>query len=138
MGDNCRIYTKYFCTEPYLVKMGSHVHIGNRVELLTHDGGVWVLREIENNHNLDWFAPITIGDNVFIGNGVKVLPGVIIGDNVIIGANSVVTKSLASNKIYGGIPAKEISDIAKYRHKKLTGCVETKKMTAAEKQIFLS
>lgn len=81
---------------------------------------------------------MTIGNNVFIGNGVKVLPCAVIGDNVIIGANSVVTKSLASNKIYGGTPAKEISDITKYCDKKIIGCVETKMMTSGEKQIYLS
>ncbi len=138
VGEGCRIYMKEIGSEPYLLTIGNHVSIGNGVELLTHDGAVWVLRELQKNHELDWFAPVTIGNNVFISNGVKVLPGVSIGDNVIIGANSVVTKSLASNKVYAGAPAKEVSDIIKYSNKKLPDCVETKTMSADEKQRFLS
>ena len=50
---------------------------------------------------------IIIGNNVWIGFGVQI-PGVIIGNNVIVGAGAVVTKSLPSNAIYGGVPAKFI------------------------------
>jgi acetyltransferase-like isoleucine patch superfamily enzyme len=138
IGKGCRIYTKFCCTEPYLLSIGNNVSIGVGVELLTHDGAIWVLRHIRKNPNLDWFAPIEIGDNVFIGNGVKILPGVTIGTNVIIGANSVVTKSLSSNKIYAGTPAQEVSNIESYCNKKIIGCVETKTMSQREKQIYLS
>jgi serine O-acetyltransferase len=50
----------------------------------------------------------TIGHNVIIGAGAKVLGGVHVADNVIIGANSVVTKSIASNQTVAGNPAKNI------------------------------
>jgi serine O-acetyltransferase len=50
----------------------------------------------------------TIGDNVTIGAGAKVLGGIIIGDNVTIGANAVVTKSLPNNVVAAGVPAKII------------------------------
>jgi serine O-acetyltransferase len=49
-----------------------------------------------------------LGNNVTIGAGAKVLGGVLIGDNVIVGANAVVTKSLESNVVVVGIPAKII------------------------------
>jgi len=51
----------------------------------------------------------TIGDNVVIGAGAKILGGVTIGDNVRIGANAVVTKDIPSNSIAVGVPAKVIS-----------------------------
>ncbi|CAH6793994.1 putative lipopolysaccharide biosynthesis O-acetyl transferase WbbJ [Vibrio chagasii] len=53
-------------------------------------------------------SPVIIESNVWLGEGVVVLPGVTIGENVIVGANSVVSKSLESNSIYAGNPAKLI------------------------------
>jgi serine O-acetyltransferase len=55
----------------------------------------------------------TIGDNVTIGAGAKVLGGIVIGDNVTIGANAVVTKSLPDNVVAAGVPAKIIRRIDK-------------------------
>ena len=51
----------------------------------------------------------TIGNNVFIGCGAKILGKVSIGNNVIIGANSVVTKDIPDNAIAVGVPAHIIS-----------------------------
>lgn len=48
----------------------------------------------------------TIGDNVIVGSGAKVLGGITIGNNVIIGANAVVVESLPDNVVAGGVPAK--------------------------------
>ena len=53
---------------------------------------------------------ITIGNNVWIGAGVIILPNVKIGNGVIIGAGSVVTKSFSENKVIGGAPAKLIKE----------------------------
>jgi serine O-acetyltransferase len=52
-----------------------------------------------------------LGDNVTVGSGVKVLGGISIGDNVILGANAVVTKSLCSDVVAVGIPARVIRNI---------------------------
>lgn len=49
-------------------------------------------------------SPVVIGNNVWIGGGVIILPGVTIGDNTVIGAGSVVTKSIPENVIAGGNP----------------------------------
>ena len=51
---------------------------------------------------------VTIGDNCYLGLGVKIFGNITIGDNVTIGANSVVTKSIPDNAIVGGVPAKVI------------------------------
>lgn len=51
-------------------------------------------------------APVTIGNNVWIGGGAIIMPGVKIGDNVVIGAGSVVTKDIPSNKVAYGIPCR--------------------------------
>ena len=57
-------------------------------------------------------APVIIGDNVWIGGGVIILPGVTIGDNVVIGAGSVVTKSIPSNKVAYGNPCRVVRENA--------------------------
>ena len=55
----------------------------------------------------------TVGDNVVLGAGCKVLGGITIGDDVTVGANSVVLKSIMPNKTVAGIPAHEIDSIAR-------------------------
>ncbi|MES2683390.1 MAG: acyltransferase [Pseudomonadota bacterium] len=57
------------------------------------------------------YKPLVIGDDVIIMAGVRVLAGKTIGDRVIVAANSVVTKDLPSNGIYGGVPAKLLSQL---------------------------
>ena len=53
-------------------------------------------------------APITIGDNVWLGGGVIVCPGVTIGDNTVVGAGAVVTRDLPANVVAVGNPARVI------------------------------
>ena len=62
-------------------------------------------------------SPITIGNNVRIGAGADVLPGVTIGDNCIIGAGSIVNKDIPSNSVAAGAPCKIICSIDEYRKK---------------------
>lgn len=52
-----------------------------------------------------------IGDNVWLGAGVQVNPGVTIGDNTIIGSGSVITKDIPANVIAAGVPCKVIREI---------------------------
>ena len=54
---------------------------------------------------------MVIGNNVWLGDKVTVLPGVKIGDNVIVGANSVVSKDIPDGVIAAGVPAKVIKKI---------------------------
>lgn len=55
-------------------------------------------------------APVIVGNNVWIGGGAIIMPGVTIGDNVVIGAGSVVTKDIPSNKIACGVPCRVVRD----------------------------
>lgn len=54
---------------------------------------------------------VEIGRNVWIGAGVKILPGVHIGDNAVVGAGAVVTKDVEANTVVAGVPAKFIKNI---------------------------
>lgn len=55
--------------------------------------------------------PITIGDNVWLGGGVIVCPGVRIGDNAVVGAGSVVTRDIPANVLAAGTPARPIREL---------------------------
>ena len=65
------------------------------------------------NKGLEYAKPIKVGNNVWIGGNVVVLPGVTIGDNAVIGAGSVVTKDIPSNVVAVGNPCKVIKEIYK-------------------------
>src|SRR5690606_24858527 len=107
IGNNCRIYIDKFGTEPFLISIGDNVTITNEVRLITHDGATWLFRDEKGRRYR--YAPIVIGNNVFIGFRSLITPGVKIGNNVIIAAGTVVTKSIPDNSIVGGAPAKYIS-----------------------------
>ncbi len=135
IGHSCRIYTRFLGGEPYLVSIGNHVTLSKDVELITHDGGVWVFRE--NHPDLDVLGPILIGNNVFIGAKSLVLPGTVIKDNVVIGAGSVIRGTLDSGWVYAGVPAKKIRPLDVYLIKCLESGVRTKGMTASTKKAYI-
>ena len=62
----------------------------------------------QRNKGLEYAHPITVGNNVWIGAGVTVLPGVSIGDNVTIGAGSLVNRDIPSGSVAVGVPCKVI------------------------------
>ncbi len=66
---------------------------------------------VERNSRREWAEPVSIGNNVWIGGSVTILPGVTIGDNVTIGAGSVVAKDIPSNSIAVGNPCKVIKKL---------------------------
>ena len=65
----------------------------------------------DRNKGLEYAYPITIGNNVWIGAGVIILPGVTIGNNVVIGAGSVVTKNIPAYSLAVGNPCRVIKRI---------------------------
>ena len=66
---------------------------------------------VERHRGLEYARPITVGDNVWIGANVCVLPGVTIGDNCVIGAGSVVVKDIPANSVAVGNPCKVVKQI---------------------------
>lgn len=138
IGDNCQIFGGVsFGSEPYLIKMGNNVKITAKNQFITHDGGINVLRNMNLLPNADKFGQILIGDNVFIGIGCIIMPGVTIGDNVIIGAGSIVTKNIPSNSVAAGIPCKVIKSIHDY-YEDIKNMVDyTKNLGPLEKEAFL-
>lgn len=141
IGENCEIYpTANFGSEPYLIEIGNHVRINSGVNFITHDGGVWVLRELSilnNRESIDKFGTIKIGNNVSIGTNASILPGVTIGNNVVIGFGSIVTKDIPNNCVVAGIPGKIIESIEDYEQKNLKKFDYTKKMKRKDKKEYL-
>lgn len=142
VGNNCQILCnplQAFGTEPWLIKLGNHVDVTYGVKFLTHEGGIWCARGVDNKYkNMDCFKPIIVGDNVMIGMDSIIMPGVKIGNNVIIGAHSVVNKDIPDGKVYAGIPAKEISTVDKFLNKLETAeLFETKNMNSTQKRKVL-
>ena len=91
------------------VTIGDDCFIGPNVSIYT---ACHSTDPIERNSRKEWAEPVSIGNNVWIGGSVTILPGVKIGDNVTIGAGSVVTKDIPSNCIAVGNPCKVVKSIA--------------------------
>ncbi|WIF88517.1 sugar O-acetyltransferase [Acholeplasma laidlawii] len=90
------------------ITIGDNVMFGPRVGLYT--AGHPIDKDIRIT-GLEYGLPITIGNNVWIGGNVVVMPGLHIGDNTIIGSGSVVTKDIPSDVIAAGNPCKVIRKI---------------------------
>ena len=90
------------------VRFGDNVFIAPGCGFYTAGHPVDVARR---NQGLEYAWPITVGDNVWFGAGVHVMPGVTIGSNVVIGAGSVVTKDIPDNVIAVGNPCKVLREI---------------------------
>jgi len=138
LGDGCRfinlsVYT--FGSEPYLIKLGDHVTITEGVRFITHDGGVWVFRPI--HPDIDVFGKIVVGNNVFIGTGAIVLPGVTIGENSIIGAGAVVTRDIPPGSVAVGVPAKPIMTVDDYWVNIEPKCLYIRSLPSDEKRSIL-
>ena len=66
----------------------------------------------ERNSRREWAEPVSIGNNVWIGGSVTILPGVTVGNNVTIGAGSVVTKDIPDNVVAAGNPCRIIKSLS--------------------------
>lgn len=137
VGENTKIMTKYFGTEPYLITIGDNCEITANVSFVTHDGGVWVVRNLYNKYKqIDILKPITLYNNIYIGNNTIILPGVEVASDVIIGAGSIVTKSILKSGVYAGIPCKFICSIDDYVVKNKKYFSDTKKLDYYGKMKF--
>ena len=99
IGENVNIYGGTIdYLHGHLVKIGDNVTISHAT-ILAHDASTKMYLGYSK------IAKVLIGDNVFIGYGSIILPGVIIGNDVIIGAGSVVRNSIPDNSVVCGNPA---------------------------------
>lgn len=90
------------------ITIGDDCQLGPNVQLLTP------LHPVEPGPRREkWESakPITLKDNVWLGGGVIVLPGVTIGENTVVGAGAVVTKDLPANVVALGNPARVVREL---------------------------
>ena len=108
LGNN--VYANFNLT---LVDDGP-IHIGNNVmfgpSVVITTGGHPVLPELRL-HSAQFNLPVRIGDNVWVGSGVQIMPGVSIGDNAVIGAGSVLTRDIPSDVVAVGTPCRVVRAI---------------------------
>lgn len=90
------------------IRIGKNCQIAPRVQLLTAEHP---LEPTPRKDGWESGRPIEIGNNVWLGAGVIVLPGVTIGENSVVGAGSVVTKDLPANVVAVGSPARLIRNL---------------------------
>jgi len=100
-----------FC---WLVTIGSRVTLAPNVHILAHDASA--KRELGYTK----MGKVVIGNDVFVGAGSIILPGVHIGDRVVIGAGSVVTRSIPGGSVAAGNPARVICTYEEYMEKQKT------------------
>lgn len=110
-GYNIHIGENFFANHNCVILDGAKVTFGDNVFIAPNCGFHTAGHPIDferRNQGLEYAYPITIGDNVWIGAGVHVMPGVTIGNNVVIGAGSVVTKDVPDNVVAVGNPCRVI------------------------------
>lgn len=93
------------------VTIGDDCFIGPNVSIYT---ACHSTDPVERNARQEWALPVTIGDNVWIGGSVTILPGVTIGNNVTIGAGSVVVRDIPSDVVAVGNPCRVVKSIRRH------------------------
>lgn len=115
IGRECKILPGVIIDPSHVwhVVIGDEVTLAPRVHILAHDASM------KFHLGYTRIGKVNIGNRVFIGAGSIILPGVSIGDNSVIGAGSVVTRSIPSNVIAAGNPARVLFPLEEYlsRHR---------------------
>lgn len=108
LGKNVFINSNCYFMDGAKITVGDNVFIGPSCGFYTANHP---LDYQTRNQGIEQALPILIGNNVWLGGNVIVLPGVEIGDGCVIGAGSVVTKDIEANSIATGIPCNVIKKI---------------------------
>ena len=106
-GYNIELGENFYANHNLVILDGAKVTFGDNVFIGPDCGFHTAGHPIDferRNQGLEYAYPITVGDNVWIGAGVQVMPGVSIGSNVVIGGGSVVVKDIPSNCVAVGNP----------------------------------
>lgn len=113
-GYNIEIGENFYSNVNLVILDGAKVKFGDNVFIAPNCGfhtAGHPLDASRRNAGLEYARPITVGNNVWIGAGVNVLPGVTIGDNCVIGAGSVVNKDIPANSLAVGNPCRVIRSL---------------------------
>jgi len=115
IGGDCR-FSGFpdFGSEPYLISIGRHVRIANKVAFITHDGATFVFREQARYREVIKYGRIIVHDNCVLGYGSILLPGVEVGPNSVVAAGAVVMRTVPPNTLVAGNPARKIMTIDQY------------------------
>lgn len=108
IGDHSYVNSGLTALDVVEIRIGDHVLIGPNVQLTTP---VHAQAAAPRRAGVEAAVPITICDNVWIGAGATILPGVTVGENSIVGACAVVTKDVPENVVVVGNPAKVIREV---------------------------
>ena len=108
IGDH--VYLNVLCTilDCNTVRIGHHVMIGPSVQIYT---AAHALEAEPRIQGWEVAKPIVIEDNVWVGGGAILLPGVTLGRNAVVGAGAVVSRSVPANTVVAGNPARVIREI---------------------------
>lgn len=98
-----------------LISIGAQSTLGPNVTILTHDA----TPKLRTGYSV--IAPVKIGERVFVGANVTILPGTTIGDDAIVAAGSVVRRDVAPGTIVLGNPAEEVGLTEAHTERHLTG-----------------
>lgn len=113
-GYNIHIGENFFANHNTVILDGASVTFGDNVFIAPNCGFYTAGHPVDferRNRGLEYAYPIKVGNNVWIGAGVHVMPGVTIGDNVVIGGGSVVVKDIPANVVAVGNPCRVVRPI---------------------------
>lgn len=113
-GYNIKVGKNFYANHNLVILDGASVTFGDNVFIAPSCGFYTAghpINPAERNKGLEYAKAIQVGNNVWIGGNVCVLPGVTIGDNCVIGAGSVVVNDIPANSVAVGNPCKVIKNI---------------------------